>query len=171
MDATVDAMKSYGFSNGLIVSTVRGLLVEGWPFTEGSSDKVLLEAILEEVEKEEHEKCYGMRLVSSILPDGSLYDYNTIEVPNSLKKQIIDGKKMTMVHFDGVQQLGNTSHPTQPPYRVPPRRHRPYYGWISSHDDEENLMELKPAPLPTGLAKLFSGTDVEDMKENMGCKA
>lgn len=60
MDAAVDAMRSYGFSDGLIVSTVKGLLEvygeEGWPFIEESSYKVLLEAILEDLEKEEQEK-------------------------------------------------------------------------------------------------------------------
>ncbi|KAG5249127.1 inactive histone-lysine N-methyltransferase SUVR [Salix suchowensis] len=60
MDAAVDAMRSYGFSDGLIVSTVKGLLKvygeEGWPFIEESSYKVLLEAILEDLEKEEQEK-------------------------------------------------------------------------------------------------------------------
>ncbi|KAJ6703822.1 NUCLEOLAR HISTONE METHYLTRANSFERASE-RELATED PROTEIN [Salix viminalis] len=60
MDAAVDAMRSYGFSDGLTVSTVKGLLnvygEEGWPFIEESSYKVLLEAILEDLEKEEQEK-------------------------------------------------------------------------------------------------------------------
>lgn len=60
MDAAVDAMRSYGFSDGLIVSTVKELLKvygeEGWPFIEESSYKILLEAILEDLEKEEQEK-------------------------------------------------------------------------------------------------------------------
>lgn len=84
MDAAVDAMRSYDFSDGLIVSTIKGLLKvgfvlllmfsmcsafrgfmgnlsiqvygeEGWPFIEESSYKVLFEAILEDLEKEEQE--------------------------------------------------------------------------------------------------------------------
>ncbi|XP_011028009.1 PREDICTED: uncharacterized protein LOC105128162 [Populus euphratica] len=65
MDAAVDAMRSYGFSDGLTVSTVKGLLevygLEGWPFIEESSYKVLLEAILEDLEKEEQEKSNTLR--------------------------------------------------------------------------------------------------------------
>ncbi|XP_030942256.1 protein mono-ADP-ribosyltransferase PARP4-like [Quercus lobata] len=40
----------------------------------------------------------------------------------------------------------------------PTRRRRPYHGWISN-DDEIDLVQLTPAPLPEGIAKLLKQLD------------
>ncbi|KAF2319041.1 hypothetical protein GH714_012921 [Hevea brasiliensis] len=60
MDAALDAMMSYGFPEELIVTTVKELLdvygMDGWPFIEEASYRVLLDSILEKVEKEAKEK-------------------------------------------------------------------------------------------------------------------
>ncbi|WCJ19815.1 hypothetical protein M5689_002089 [Euphorbia peplus] len=59
-DAAIDAMKSYGFPEELIVETIGELLdvygLEGWPFIEETAYKVLLENLLEKVEKQEKHK-------------------------------------------------------------------------------------------------------------------
>ncbi|GAV56760.1 WIYLD domain-containing protein [Cephalotus follicularis] len=58
---------------------------------------------------------------------------------------------------------------TNPPhvFRLPqpvkshqPQTRRPFYGWICS-DDEEDLVELPPAPLSVELAKIYYGTDIQ----------
>ncbi|KAG5249124.1 WIYLD domain-containing protein [Salix suchowensis] len=218
MDAAVDAMRSYGFSDGLIVSTVKGLLKvygeEGWPFIEESSYKVLLEAILEDLEKEEQEKSNKLQenercgnnieisagstsngvsvstghsteaVAPASQPDETLLtvsqaanldialldgtpaskagsswtDINMDE--NCIEKQTNSDNRGGVMNFGGAQLPGNISSPTQPTHCAPPCRRRPCYGWISSdEDDDVDVIELAPAPLPAVVAKLLSGID------------
>ncbi|XP_052199870.1 uncharacterized protein LOC127806546 isoform X2 [Diospyros lotus] len=63
MDAAVDAMLPFGFSDNLVQRKVKELLKEyggdeGWPFIEADAYKILIDAILDEQEGEaEPDKC------------------------------------------------------------------------------------------------------------------
>lgn len=39
---------------------------------------------------------------------------------------------------------------------LPTGSRRPYHGWISNDDDNEDLVHLEPAPLQQSLAKLLT---------------
>ncbi|KAJ9160303.1 hypothetical protein P3X46_025716 [Hevea brasiliensis] len=228
MDAALDAMMSYGFPEELIVTTVKELLdvygMDGWPFIEEASYRVLLDSILEKVEKEAKEKgdsppsggrdgnntkasCAGPSSealvhtyssedallqsnvnldiasdtdnnkapVTALRADG--FECNTCppeaEVEGNTWKDInLDqGSREQQMsnsngNFHAVPKLGSSSHSVQhdicSPERVdalPRRSRRPFHGWISS-DDEEELVELTPAPLHETLAKILYTTDV-----------
>ncbi|KAF2319042.1 hypothetical protein GH714_012927 [Hevea brasiliensis] len=77
-------------------------------------------------------------------------------------------------NFHAVPKLGSSSHSVQHDIRSPervdalPRRsRRPYHGWISS-DDEEELVELTPAPFHETLAKILYTTDVSRIAREDG---
>ncbi|KDP44802.1 hypothetical protein JCGZ_01302 [Jatropha curcas] len=215
-DAAIDAMRSYGFPHKLINTTINELLdvygLEGWPFIEETSYKVLLDNILEKIEKEAMEKrdCKDGNETKSLAAgtsnSGSVPTCPTEEnaneapdtasgtngIPNialqiigsetnaegegsswkdinldqdSKKQQMADAVKTEYRDFEAVEKLGSRSH--SPKYDVlspdrvdafPGGRRRPYYGWISN-DDDWDLVELKPAPLPEKIAKLLLVAD------------
>ncbi|KDP44803.1 hypothetical protein JCGZ_01303 [Jatropha curcas] len=229
-DAALDAMRSYGFPLELINITINDLLdvygLEGWPFIEEASYKVLLDNILEKIEKEAMERsdCKGGNDVQALAAGPSnggsipeccsgpdIRDENAIqlhsnvamdtasvtnEIPlvalqieksesyalvpvaegeasswkdinldqDSKKKQLVNAEATEDRNFQAVEKLGSSSHSAR--YDIgsrarvdalPSRRRRPCYGWISSNDDED-LMELTPAPLPEKIAKLLYGS-------------
>ncbi|KAJ6327011.1 hypothetical protein OIU78_013991 [Salix suchowensis] len=79
---------------------------------------------------------------------------------NCIEKQTNSDNRGGVMNFGGAQLPGNISSPTQPTHCAPPCRRRPCYGWISSdEDDDVDVIELAPAPLPAVVAKLLSGID------------
>ncbi|EEF35512.1 uncharacterized protein LOC8270455 [Ricinus communis] len=87
IDAALDALRPMGFSPDLIRKTVQSLLKayggdEGWPFLEENSYRLVIESILEELEKPERED------------DGPKMLEN-----GSSKDEIIEEKAKAQVHY------------------------------------------------------------------------
>ncbi|CAK9135769.1 unnamed protein product [Ilex paraguariensis] len=243
MDAAIDAMAPLGFPQELVIKRVKDLLKvyggdEGWPFIEADAYKVLLDAIFEEEEGNDEDKC---REDGSLFKDDSLHDERTgdqatsvtagpsgavvepifSEVVNtasqsnntesgdyiplaeehgkvwkeigctdpscSLKKTVdsvgnTNGNTGGGIHLvnapdiscldrscsqkETVDLVGSTNEnsrvgkhlenapvyspppliPSLPSKSLPNRRHRPCYGWIEDDDNDDDFIELTPAP-------------------------
>ncbi|KAG8644897.1 uncharacterized protein LOC110624598 isoform X2 [Manihot esculenta] len=202
MDAAIDAMQSYGFRRELIVTTVKELLnvygMDGWPFIEEASYRVLLDNMLEKVEEEEKKK--GDSLPSSNGGDGSNAKASCAGPSSEVLLPTCSSEEAIAFHLQANADLGMASEKNNNKtpftalqadtseykdinidqcYRektisnsrernigspevveaLPIRWRRPYHGWISSDDDEE-LVELTPAPLDETFAKILNSTDV-----------
>ncbi|GLT75913.1 hypothetical protein SLA2020_476060 [Shorea laevis] len=159
MHAAWDAMRPLGFTQYMVVKTVKELLQvygeEGWKFIEDeeNSYKVLVDAILEKVEKREKKKNDTERASSSNKSAVEIEKTPGIAFPSACcadEDEPLIGELQVTETPDSAAQT-----PKQPGGSDMKQRRRHYYhGWISN-DWEEDLVELKPGPLAEKVAKLL----------------
>ncbi|KAK2983224.1 hypothetical protein RJ640_023344, partial [Escallonia rubra] len=223
MDAAVDAMIPFGFSEKTVRKSVKTLLNEyggdeGWPFIEADAYNVLLETILGEQEKSQQEGDVQEYCAErdNLLENGPLQDegsgnkalvdtagpsIGTIqaicsEATNTALEAETTGDKEGSLLAEGDGEGCQTKElvcaansidrcsegamlllnaPVQTPTRIipsppptdsiPTRKNKPNYGWISSDDEEDNLVILSAAsvrfrpPTPRQLETLAGGTE------------
>ncbi|GLT89166.1 hypothetical protein SLE2022_071620 [Rubroshorea leprosula] len=116
MDAAWDAMRPFGFTQYMVVKTVKELLEvygqQGWPFIEEFSYKVLLEAILDKVEAREKKKNDA---------DASASNTLAVETPLGITgpaacsdDEPMVGEFQVTESPDSAAQTSNVVHPEQP---------------------------------------------------------
>ncbi|KAK2996641.1 hypothetical protein RJ639_025231, partial [Escallonia herrerae] len=223
MDAAVDAMIPFGFSEKTVRNSVKTLLNEyggdeGWPFIEADAYNVLLEIILGEQEKSHQEGDVQEYCAErdNLVENGPLQDegsgnnalvdtagpsIGTIQAicsqaTNTALEAETTGDKEgsllaegdgegcqtkelvgaagsidrcsegTMLLLNAPVQTPTRVIPSPPPTdSIPTRKNKPNYGWISSDDEEDNLVILSAAsvgfrpPTPRQLETLAGGTE------------
>ncbi|XP_015579474.1 uncharacterized protein LOC8270459 [Ricinus communis] len=98
------------------------------------------------------------------LPGGEESSWKDINLDQDSRKKEIsnaEGKDGGDSHVVEKLKVSSPSlRPQEPVNALTVRRRKPCYGWISDSDNELDLVELTPAPLPYKLAKLLSVTTV-----------
>ncbi|KAJ8769467.1 hypothetical protein K2173_002957 [Erythroxylum novogranatense] len=180
IDAALDAMHCYGFPEKLVISTINELLDVygqggvGWPFIEEGCYRILLDAIIEKLENEPEEKANESqdRPLLTSEPDfealqpptrqpdeAVVYNWNGVNWDqDSRKKQGSEDGETNGVEKPRSNKPSDGILPINQEAGVSSQRRNRCYGWISSDDDEADLVELEPAPLPENLARLLQFT-------------
>ncbi|XP_050208719.1 uncharacterized protein LOC126659471 [Mercurialis annua] len=78
----------------------------------------------------------------------------------SRKKETSNAGGANPTNSRAVEKLRINSSSVQRVDTLPKRQRKPCYGWLSGSDDESDIVELTPAPLPDKLAKLLPQTNV-----------
>lgn len=176
MDAALDAMRQLGFEEKLIRETVEELLDvyegnQGWPFIEEGSYKLLIETILckeptcdedkDDVRKDGvGETSSAATPATGITEVGSSYLVHQDHVPRG--NDDLDSASQTNDHDHDSTPIGNVEEEVgvkdnveATTDKLPQSRHRPCYGWISSDDNDVDLIYFQPPPLPKHIEKLI----------------
>ncbi|KAF5445581.1 hypothetical protein F2P56_034624 [Juglans regia] len=178
LDAALDAMRPYGFSEKLVQETVGELLNvyggdDGWVFIEEVSYILLVETILEKLNAHTQEDAGSSQGKVEVAVDAeapAVRPANGVTCPNSEAVEAVSQTNQATWQTNEALDTASEAHESQSMHCLPPAvtiqsklpmdglptpSRRPYHGWISN-DDDEDLVHLKPAPLQQSLAKLLT---------------
>ncbi|KAG2664793.1 hypothetical protein I3760_16G100900 [Carya illinoinensis] len=178
LDAALDAMRPYGFSEKLVQETVGELLNvyggdDGWVFIEEVSYILLVETILEKLKAHAQEGAGSSQGKVGVAVDTeapAVGPTNGVTCPKSEAVEAVSQTNQATWQTNEALDTASVTHESQGMHCLPPpvtiqsklpmdglpmRSRRPYHGWISNDDDEE-LVHLKPAPLQQSLAKMLT---------------
>ncbi|XP_059453757.1 uncharacterized protein LOC132184223 [Corylus avellana] len=168
MDAAVDAMRSYGFSEELVKEMVRELLNvyggdDGWVFIEEFSYTLLLDYILAKQEGDSS-------AASAIGPPSG------VRLPLCTNSEAVDAECEQAANSGGggggtpenilFQRPPHMSQSPLPVDNLPTRRRKPYHGWIGN-DGADDLVHLTPAPLRESLEKLLTPAALQESYDKL----
>ncbi|KAF3454363.1 hypothetical protein FNV43_RR04810 [Rhamnella rubrinervis] len=214
MDAALDAMRPYGFSEVSVRQAVKELLnvyggVDGWVFVEDAAYMLLIETLLEKqnvCEIQQHNSSQDPASDADEI-NGSIGESSSRALLHACSNpEVVDSGPQTRKVLDSASRTeslnissmttdsdgkdcfttsGNTfgceySEKTQvqtpqhadkssiqEEYIRPTQRRRFCHGWIESEDDED-LVELSPEPLPDELTKMLNRIQ-ESQDKVVGC--
>lgn len=166
VDAALDAMSPYGFSEELVEEKVRELLNVyggdvGWIFIEEFSYSLLLDYILAQQEGDSS-------AASAIGPQSG------VRLPLCTNSKVVDAVSQTIQALDPAsqinkdldtalitQQAANSGGGGETPHMTHNQRRKPYNGWISN-DDVDDVVHLTPAPLQESLQKMLTPAALQE---------
>ncbi|CAA3014179.1 probable inactive histone-lysine N-methyltransferase SUVR1 [Olea europaea subsp. europaea] len=138
IDAAVDAMTSFGFSEEIVRKTVKELLKEyggdeGWRFIEDNSYIELIEAILRSAEGNNQEKSARHENHTKDAPaEASCVATDSLQVTETA-----DGALLDAVGSSSVSQLPCAKESKMTQMKIHGRHRLPCFGWLESDEEDD----------------------------------